>query len=113
MGNVIISPERTIRRQLSKACVLVKWRGYSHDENTWETYENVSENSTDMWWQFCHNNPTIERDGRFGKMQMKKNSFLFLYFVYVYVLLCHCFGTLSGIFYYLLVIMEHCGGHQF
>jgi hypothetical protein len=27
---------------------LVKWDGYSHDENTWETYENVLECSLDL-----------------------------------------------------------------
>jgi len=29
----------------AKHVYLVKWEGYLHDENTWETYENVAESS--------------------------------------------------------------------
>jgi len=50
-----------------KHLYLVKWEGYSHDENMWETYENVLECSLDLIKEYYGKNPTIERDGRYGK----------------------------------------------
>jgi len=46
---------------------LVNWEGYSHDEDTWETYENVSESSMDLPKEYYGKNPAIEKDGRYGK----------------------------------------------
>jgi hypothetical protein len=48
---------------------LVKWDGYSQDENTWETYKNVLECLLDLLKDYYSKNPLIERDGRFGKRQ--------------------------------------------
>jgi hypothetical protein len=50
-----------------KHVYLVKWEGYSHDENTWETYENVLECSLDLHKEYYGKNPMIEKDGHFGK----------------------------------------------
>jgi len=46
---------------------LVKWEGYSHDENTWEKYENVSDNAVELLKEYYEKNSTIEGDGRYGK----------------------------------------------
>jgi hypothetical protein len=46
---------------------LVKWEGYLHDENTWETYENVLECSLDLLKDYYGKNLTMERDERYGK----------------------------------------------
>jgi len=50
-----------------KHVYLVKWESYSHNENMWETYENVLECSLDLLKVNYGKNPTMERDGRFGK----------------------------------------------
>jgi hypothetical protein len=42
---------------------LVKWERYSHDENMWETAENVVECSLDLLKEYYIKNPLIERDG--------------------------------------------------
>ena len=46
---------------------LVKWEGYSHNENTWEMYENVAENCKELLKEYYKKNPTIARDGRYVK----------------------------------------------
>lgn len=46
---------------------LVKWESYLHDEDTWETYENVLECSLDLPKDYYGKNPAIKRDGHFGK----------------------------------------------
>ena len=48
-----------------KHVYLVKWEGYSHDENTWETYENVLECLLNLLKEYYGKNPAIERDGRY------------------------------------------------
>jgi len=50
-----------------KYVYLVKWEGYSHDENMWETYENILECSSDLLKDYYGQNPTIERDRRFER----------------------------------------------
>jgi hypothetical protein len=50
-----------------KHVYLVKWEGYSHDENTWETYENVSECSLDLLKEYYGKNPPMKKDGHYGK----------------------------------------------
>jgi len=52
---------------LIKHVYLVKWKGSSHDENTWESYVNVLECSLDLLKDYYGKNPLIERDGRYGK----------------------------------------------
>jgi hypothetical protein len=54
---------------LKKHVYLDRWEGYSHDENTWETYENVSECSLDLLNDCYGKNPTMVRDKRYGKMK--------------------------------------------
>jgi transposase InsO family protein len=51
---------------------LVKWKDYSHEENTWETYENVADNDLRLLEEYYKNNPKVERDGRFlGKIKKR------------------------------------------
>jgi hypothetical protein len=50
-----------------KYVYLVKWEGYSHDENMWETYENVIGCWLDLLRDHYGKNPTVEQDGRYGK----------------------------------------------
>jgi hypothetical protein len=52
---------------IRKHVYLVKWEGYSHDENMWETYENVADCSMDLLKDYYSKYPTVERDRRFGK----------------------------------------------
>jgi hypothetical protein len=44
----------------------VKWEGYSHEENTWETFENVNENAKELLEEYYAENANMERDKRFG-----------------------------------------------
>jgi hypothetical protein len=46
---------------------LVKWDGYSHEENTWETYDNVAECSFELLKSYYNKNPMVERDGRYER----------------------------------------------
>ena len=50
-----------------KYVYLVKQEGYQHDENMWETYENVLESLLNLLKDYYGKNPAIEKDGRFGK----------------------------------------------
>jgi len=50
-----------------KHVYLIKWEDYSHDENTWESYENVAENAKELLDEYYKRNPTIARDGRYVK----------------------------------------------
>jgi hypothetical protein len=52
---------------LTKHVFLVKWEDFSHEENTWESYENVEESAYELLEEFYTRNPLMERDGRFGK----------------------------------------------
>ena len=54
-----------------KYVYLVKWEGSTHDENTWETYENVSESSMDLLQDYYGKNPTFERDRPYEKKKVK------------------------------------------
>jgi hypothetical protein len=45
----------------------VKWEGFTHEENTWESYENVSETAHELLKEFYDKNPMMEKDGRFEK----------------------------------------------
>jgi hypothetical protein len=42
-----------------KPADLVIFEGYSHDGNTWETYENVLECSFDLLREYSSKNPAI------------------------------------------------------
>jgi len=53
---------------------LEKWEGFTHEENTWESYENVKESAEDLLKEFYEKNPTMERNGRYGKEKIKKKK---------------------------------------
>jgi hypothetical protein len=46
---------------------LVKWKDFSQNKNTWETYENMAEHSKELLKYYYSRNPMVERDGRFSK----------------------------------------------
>jgi len=52
---------------------LVKWKDFTQEENTWESYENVAEHNVDLLEDFYKWNPGMEKDGRFKKKLLKKN----------------------------------------
>jgi hypothetical protein len=45
---------------------LVKWKDFSMEENTWETYENVAEHDMRLLENHYEKNPAVGKDGRFG-----------------------------------------------
>ena len=51
---------------------LVKWKDFTQEENTWETYENVAEHNMKLLEDFYKKNPGIEKDRRFQKKGKKK-----------------------------------------
>jgi len=59
---------------------LVKWKDCSHEENTWETNENVAEHDLGLLKDYYDKNPIQEKDGRFAavkerrKIRRKKNG---------------------------------------
>jgi hypothetical protein len=53
---------------------LVKWEGFTHEENTWESYDNVKESAKDLLKEFYEKNPTMERDSRYGKEKIEKKK---------------------------------------
>jgi len=46
MESIIAS--RPSVNDVKKHVYLVKWEGYSHDENTWEKYENFLDNAVEL-----------------------------------------------------------------
>jgi len=51
---------------------LVKWKDYAQEENTWETYENVTKHEMKLLEDFYGRNPGMERDGRFQRKGKRK-----------------------------------------
>jgi hypothetical protein len=51
---------------------LIKWKDYSQDDNTWETYENVVEHNKKLIEEYYVRNPKVEKDGRFEGIRKKK-----------------------------------------
>jgi len=56
----------------SKHVYLVMWEGFSQEENTWESYENVAESAYELLKEYYEKNPMMEKDGRFGKGKKEK-----------------------------------------
>jgi len=50
---------------------LVKWKDFTQEENTWETYEHVAEHNMQLLEDFYKRNPGIEKDRRFQKKRNK------------------------------------------
>jgi len=44
---------------------LVKWKDFSHEENTWEMFDNVAEGNLKSLKDYYKKNPRVEKDGRF------------------------------------------------
>jgi len=54
-----------------KHVFLIKWEGFTHEENTSESYENVAESANELLEDFYQTNNTMEKDGRFGNNKKK------------------------------------------
>jgi len=66
----IIIPSGPSDDHVKKHVYMVKWEGFSHDKNTWETYANVTESSKYLLKDYYAQKPTIKRDGKY--MRKKK-----------------------------------------
>jgi len=53
---------------------LVKWPDDKQEENSWETYENVATQGKELLKDYYARNPTVKRDGRFGKQVSEKRK---------------------------------------
>jgi hypothetical protein len=62
-----------------KHVYLVKWKGYSHYENMWETYQNLLEWLLVLLKDYCGKNPTVETDGISERKSVKCLNFDFMY----------------------------------
>jgi len=51
----------------TKHVFLVKWRGYSHEENTREMWDNVDQNARGLLEEYCAEIANMDKDKRFGK----------------------------------------------
>jgi hypothetical protein len=58
----------------SKYVFLVKWEGFSHKENTFESYDNVNESACELLEEYYDQSPAKEKDDRFGKKDTKKKT---------------------------------------
>jgi hypothetical protein len=52
----------------------VRWKDYTHEEDTWETYENVSEHDTSLLEKYFNKNPAIVRHGRYKAVKKKSKK---------------------------------------
>jgi len=53
---------------------LVTWKNYAQEENTWETYENVTEHNKELLKDYYARNPGMAKDERFGKQIKEKKK---------------------------------------
>jgi len=51
---------------------LVKWKDFTQEENTWETYENVAEHDMGLLEDYYERNPTMAKDCRFRAKKKTK-----------------------------------------
>jgi len=72
MENVIASGPSN--DDASKHVFLVKWKDYTHEENTWETFDNVFKNAKELLEEYYEGNPNIEKDKIFGKKDTKRKK---------------------------------------
>jgi hypothetical protein len=56
----------------TKHVFLVKWEGFTHEENTWESYENIAELAYELLEEFYGKFPAMEKDKRFGRKPQEK-----------------------------------------
>jgi len=59
---------------VSKHVFLVKWKDYTHEENTWENFDNVMENAEGLLKDYYEENPNMEKDKRFGKEKSRQKD---------------------------------------
>jgi hypothetical protein len=59
---------------VSKHVFLVKWKDCTHEENTWEEFENVAENAEGLLKDYYQENPNVEKDKRFGKEKSRRKD---------------------------------------
>jgi hypothetical protein len=52
---------------------LVKWKDYTQEENTWETYENIMTHNEELMEDYYVRNPTVAKDERF-EMELRKRE---------------------------------------
>jgi len=56
---------------VKKHVFLVKWKDFTHEENAWESYENVMEHGRELLEAFYEKNAGMARDGRFENKKKK------------------------------------------
>jgi hypothetical protein len=54
-----------------KHIYLVKWRGFTHDDNTWESYDNVVEYDNKLLQDFYDKNPALKEMEDLQKQKQK------------------------------------------
>jgi len=72
MGNGIVIASGPSDGNAGQHVYLFKWRDFSHEENTWEIYENVVDSNPRLLEECYKKNPMMEKDGRFGLETRKK-----------------------------------------
>jgi hypothetical protein len=50
---------------------LVKWAGYGHDENTWETYAHMTDIGPNLVQQYYDEHPHVAPDARFNSTRRR------------------------------------------
>jgi hypothetical protein len=73
MTEMVIA-SRPVNDVPTKHVYLVKWQGYLHEENTWESFENVNENARELLEEYHAENSNFEKDTRFGKENLREKE---------------------------------------
>jgi len=69
-----IIPSGPLNNDHSKHVDLVKWEGFTHEDNMWESYVNVAETAQQLREEFYSKNPAIEKYVRLGKNKPKEKA---------------------------------------